>query len=149
MEAQAEEQRRAREAQEAVGKANAAYQAGQMFFQLTANLSEVEAHDSLFSSSTRTRRLNAGDTLGQIEKLGWHLEHVGYVFVQTSVVVGPEMMTQGGEMRTQGYVEGATFSAAAAATDQLSCVHAVELSRFDQGSLVVGTAASSLTQFAT
>lgn len=30
-----------------------------------------------------TRRFNAVDTLGQIEEMGWHLVHVGYVFVGT------------------------------------------------------------------
>src|ERR1700722_9698861 len=86
--AQAQREAQARYLASPVGKAEAAYQAGQMFFQLTTNISQIEGRSSDFnySQSTQTRRFNATDTLGQIEEMGWHLEHVGYVFVETGEV---------------------------------------------------------------
>jgi hypothetical protein len=111
-----EEERRAKEKRAAhakylaspVGKAEAAYQAGQMFFQLTTNISQVDGQSSdwNYSQSTRTRRFNATDTLGQVEEMGWHLEHVGYVFVETGEVARTKALSSGSVTRTQGYVEG-------------------------------------------
>ena len=91
-----------------LGRAEAAYKAGQMFFQLTTNISQVDgqASDWNYSQSTQTRRFNATDTLGQIEEMGWHLEHVGYVFVETGEVARAKAMSSGSVTRTQGYVEG-------------------------------------------
>jgi hypothetical protein len=79
-----------------------------MFFQLTINISEIEGRSSDWgaSQSTQVRRFNAVDTLGQIEELGWHLEHVGYVFVETGEVARSKVLSSGSVARTQGYVEG-------------------------------------------
>jgi hypothetical protein len=106
--AKAEQEARARYLASPVGKAEAAYRAGQMFFQLTINISEIEgrASDWDYSQSTRIRRFNAVDTLGQIEEMGWHLEHVGYIFVETGEVARSKVMSSGLVTRTQGYVEG-------------------------------------------
>jgi hypothetical protein len=90
------------------GKAEAAYEAGQMFFQLTSNISEIEGRSSdwNYSQSTRTKQFNAVDTLGQIEETGWRLEHVGYVFVETGEIARSKTLSSGSVSRTQGYVEG-------------------------------------------
>jgi len=90
------------------GKAETAYQDGQMFFQFTANITQIEGRSSDWnlSQSTRTRQFSATDTLGQIEEIGWQLEHVGYVFVETGEVARAKAMTSGSVTRTQGYVEG-------------------------------------------
>lgn len=42
----------------------------------------------------------------QIEEMGWHLEHVGYVFVETGEVARAKALSAGSVSRTQGYVEG-------------------------------------------
>jgi len=106
--AQAEQQARAKYLASPVGKAEAAYKAGQMFFQLTTNISQIEGRSSdwNYGQSTQTKRLNATDTLGQIEEMGWHLEHVGYVFVETGEVARAKALSSGSVTRTQGYVEG-------------------------------------------
>ena len=106
--AKAEQEARAKYLASPVGKAETAYQAGQMFFQLTINISEIEGRSSDwgYSQSTQIRRLNAVDTLGQIEELGWHLEHAGYVFVETGEVARGKALSSGSVTRTQGYVEG-------------------------------------------
>jgi hypothetical protein len=44
--------------------------------------------------------------LGQIEELGWHLEHVGYVFVETGAVDRNKAFSGGTVTRTNGYVQG-------------------------------------------
>jgi hypothetical protein len=106
--AKAEQEARAKYLASPVGKAEAAYEAGQMFFQLTINISAIEGRSSdwNYSQSTRTRRFNAVDTLGQIEEMGWHLEHVGYVFVETGEIARSKALSSGSVTRTQGYVEG-------------------------------------------
>ena len=38
--------------------------------------------------------------------MGWHLEHVGYVFVETGEVARAKALSSGSVSRTQGYVEG-------------------------------------------
>ncbi|MGH3401496.1 MAG: hypothetical protein ACRDRJ_03105 [Streptosporangiaceae bacterium] len=111
-----QEERRIKAEQEAqakylaspLGQAETAYEAGQMFFQLTMNISEIKGRstDWTSSQSTETRRFNATDTLGQIEEVGWHLQHVGYVFVETGEVARSKMTSSGSVSRTQGYVEG-------------------------------------------
>jgi hypothetical protein len=40
------------------------------------------------------------------EEMGWHLEHVGYVFVGTGEVARSKVMSSGSVTRMQGYVEG-------------------------------------------
>lgn len=102
-----------------VGQAETALQSGQMFFQFIAPVSTVsgKATDvglgflalgvpSFPSASTTTRRFDSTDVLGQIEELGWRLEHVGYVFVETGEVSRGKVMSSGGVSRTNGYVEG-------------------------------------------
>src|SRR5487761_1506718 len=69
-----------------VGQADTARQRGDRFFQVSLRESEVRgtSTDWTFSQSTTTTKVHgATDVLGQIEELGWHLEHVGYVFVET------------------------------------------------------------------
>jgi hypothetical protein len=106
--AKADREARAKYLASPVGEAEAAYHAGQAFFQLTINISQIEGQSSdwNYSQSTRTRRFNATDTLGQIEEIGWHLEHVGYVFVETGEVARAKALSAGSVSRTQGYVEG-------------------------------------------
>lgn len=102
-----------------VGQAETALQNGQTFFQFTAPVSKVsgKATDaglallalgapSFPSASTTTRRFDSTDVLGQIEELGWRLEHVGYVFVETGEISRGKVLSSGDVSRTDGYVEG-------------------------------------------
>ena len=106
--ARAEQEARAKYLASPVGKAETAYNAGRRFFQIEMNVSEIEgkASDWNYGQSTRTRRFNASDTLGQIEEIGWHLEHFAAVFVETGEVARSKVMSSGSVTRTQGYVEG-------------------------------------------
>ena len=93
------------------GQAETAYKDGQAFFQFVTPISKIEGKSSDWYSwgnmqSTSTRRFHATDILGQIEELGWHLQHVGYVFVETGELSRSKVMPSGAVSRTQGYVEG-------------------------------------------
>jgi len=117
---QAAQERAAREAEEReakareaylaspVGQAETAYEAGRSFFQFVTPISKIEgkASDWYYGQSTTTSRFHATDVLGQIEELGWHLENVGYVFVETGEVSRNKVMSSGAVTRTEGYVEG-------------------------------------------
>ena len=102
------EQARAKYLASPIGQAETAYQAAQAFFQLTVNISEIQgsASDWNYSQTTQTRHFSSSDLLGQIEEMGWHLEHVGYVFVETGEIARAKVMSSGSVTRTQGYVEG-------------------------------------------
>jgi hypothetical protein len=91
-------------------RARAAYEAGDTFFQLRVDVSRVEGYSSDWNlggrQRTQTTRNDAADLLGQVEAEGWHLEHTGYVFVETGEVSRSKMMSHGSVSRTNGYVEG-------------------------------------------
>lgn len=92
-----------------IGQADTARQRGDRFFQISLTESEVEGRSSdwTFSQSiTVTTVHGATDVLGQIEELGWHLEHVGYVFVETGAVDRNKAFSGGTVTRTDGYVQG-------------------------------------------
>lgn len=92
-----------------VGQADTARQRGDRFFQVSLRESEVRgtSTDWTFSQSTTTTKVHgATDVLGQIEELGWHLEHVGYVFVETGAVDRNKAFSGGAVSRTDGYVQG-------------------------------------------
>jgi hypothetical protein len=107
---QAKEEKEARDKYLAspVGQAEAAYKTRQTFFQATIDISKVSGKASEYWGwdSTHTKHFDAVDTLGQIEELGWHLEHVGYVFVQTGEVSRDKLMSSGQITKMNGYVEG-------------------------------------------
>ena len=92
-----------------VGEAETARQRGAKFFQISLKESEIKGKSSdwNYSQSTTTKKVNgATDVLGQIEELGWHLEHVGYVFVETGAVDRNKAFSGGTVTRTDGYVQG-------------------------------------------
>jgi len=66
-----------------VGAATAAKEAGQAFFEVQL---EVARHTGTAGFGTTTGEhttASSAATLEEIEKLGWHLEHVGYYFMIT------------------------------------------------------------------
>ena len=91
-----------------VGRATAARAAGSTFFQIEMDVSQLTGATSFFGSSdnTITHTSGASDVLGQIESVGWHLEHVGYVFVETGATSTDRMFLSGQGTVTQGSVVG-------------------------------------------
>ncbi|MFD6175872.1 MULTISPECIES: hypothetical protein [unclassified Isoptericola] len=104
--ARAEEQRRAEFAASPLGRATTAYQRGDAFFQFTATVSALTGQSSGFGSSDNTVSEYSGgvEVLGPIEALGWSLEHVSHVFVQTGSTSTARVMSTGEGTVTRGLV---------------------------------------------
>ena len=62
-----------------LGEALAAHERGHAFFELRAFTSEV---NEPVPASTPAREFNRTDLLGQIEEIGWRLEHASWVWLQ-------------------------------------------------------------------
>lgn len=106
----AQEQAKAEAAywQSPVGQAAQAKQRGDRFFQTEIETSTLSGYASFASSdSSRTERQSgAGDLLGQIEALGWRLEHASWVFIETGMSSRDRMFSTGEQTMTSGRVEG-------------------------------------------
>jgi hypothetical protein len=83
--ARAAEEQRQRDAFLAtpVGAATAAKQAGQAFFEIQLEVGRHTGSAGFGSAEGRRSTASSAATLGEIEKLGWHLEHAGYYFMIT------------------------------------------------------------------
>lgn len=111
-----EERARVREAERAeeayrsgpLGLAEAAYQNGDQFFQVEMEVSSLAGSHSSFGSSENSmiQATSSAVTLGQIEAIGWHLEHAGYVFVETGSTSTNRVLATGQGVVTKGHVAG-------------------------------------------
>lgn len=105
-----------------VGRAALAKQRGDRFFQLELQTTELAGHSSDFwvSDVSKTRRTNgATDILGQIEELGWRLEHAGWVFIETGTSSRDKVLSSGERTTTSGRVEGVYLFRSVADQDAL------------------------------
>jgi hypothetical protein len=91
-----------------LGRATAAAQRNDRFFQLELEVSALTGFASSFGSSTNVVKHSGGatDLLGQIEEVGWRLEHVGYVFIETGATSTNRMLSTGQGTVTRGNVTG-------------------------------------------
>jgi hypothetical protein len=91
-----------------VGIATAALAAGNEFLQIELEVSELTGPSSFFGSSSNQVRHTgtATDLLGRIEAVGWHLEHVGYVFIETGSTSTNRVLGSGEGVVTRGNVTG-------------------------------------------
>ena len=91
-----------------VGRARAATQRGDRFFQVELEVSALTGVDSMFGSSDNeiTRREQQPDLLGRIEDEGWHLEHASFVFVETGSTSTDRMVFSGQGTVTRGVLTG-------------------------------------------
>ncbi|HEY2642460.1 MAG TPA: hypothetical protein VGI56_01790 [Galbitalea sp.] len=117
-EAEAERARQVQAAQDAraaaefaaspLGRATTAHQSNDKFFQLELAVSELRGGTSFFGSSSNVIQHTgaATDLLGQIEDVGWHLEHVGYVFIETGATSTNRVLSTGQGTVTEGNVTG-------------------------------------------
>jgi len=83
--AQAAEEQRRRDAFLAtpVGAATAAKEAGHSFFEIQLEVGRHAGSAGFGSAEGRRTTASSAATLGEIEKLGWHLEQAGYYFMIT------------------------------------------------------------------
>lgn len=106
--AQAEEKKRKRDAFLAtpVGAATAAKEAGQRFFEIQL---EVGAHAGTagFGSADGHRTASSSAAiLGDIENIGWRLEHVGYFYMITSETSSDRIFLSGQATAVSGVTIG-------------------------------------------
>lgn len=108
--ARAEQRAAAQYADSPLGLAEAARDRGDGFFQIEIEISKIGGIGtySAFGSSGNQVKSTGGrpDLLGQIEDLGWRLEHVGYVFVETGSTSSNRMGSTGQGVVTRGTVLG-------------------------------------------
>ena len=112
-----EEQRAAEQAQKEqqeflaspVGQARTAHEAGDMFFQFAAPISETKRTAMAVLGGSKDMKKSEsrhGDVLGEIEKEGWQLEDVGYVFEQTGSVSRDKFASSGQTASVTGNIVG-------------------------------------------
>jgi hypothetical protein len=66
-----------------VGAATLAKEAGRAFFEVQLEVGGHTGSAGFGSADGRRTTSSSADTLGEIEKLGWRLEHAGYYFMIT------------------------------------------------------------------
>jgi hypothetical protein len=79
----AEERQRAQWLASPLGAATAAMEAGQPFFEIQLQVGAHTGSAGFGSTDSRRSVASSAETLGEIEKLGWRLEHAGYYFMVT------------------------------------------------------------------
>lgn len=89
-----------------VGQAEAAAKAGAVFFQTQMDVSRLNGSASFGATSAAVQHVGRPDLLGQIESFGWHLEDVGYVFVETGTTSSNRVMMSGEATAVSGVVLG-------------------------------------------
>ena len=101
-----EERKRAEFLATPVGAATAARDAGQEFFEIQL---EVGAHSGTASFGSaqgqRTTSSSAG-ILGDIEQVGWRLEHAGYFYMLTGETSTKKVLVSGDETVVSGVTVG-------------------------------------------
>jgi hypothetical protein len=103
----AEEQRR-RDAFLAtpVGAATAAREAGQPFFEIQLEVAGHAGSAAFGSTDGRRTTSSSAATLGEIEKLGWRLEHAGYYFMITRETSTDRVFVSGQATAVSGVTVG-------------------------------------------
>ncbi|MBO1756345.1 hypothetical protein [Allobranchiibius sp. CTAmp26] len=107
------QQREEQQAQQAylrtpVGQAVAAKERGDRFFEVQLDAAQLKGAASAFGSSDNKvhRNGSAPDVLGQIEEIGWRLEHVSHAFIETGATTTNRVLGTGQGMVTRGVVTG-------------------------------------------
>ena len=109
---QQEARRQARARQEwaasPLGQATTAMEAGQVFFeiQLEVGRAEGQAMWGTRDYASSEQITSSAELLGEIERLGWCLEHVGYVFRMTGQSSTERMFVSGEESAVSGVTLG-------------------------------------------
>jgi multidrug efflux pump subunit AcrA (membrane-fusion protein) len=117
--AQQEEERRRRAAFLAtpVGAATAAKEAGQTFFETQLEVGTHSGRAGFGSADGERTTTSSAVTLGEIEQLGWHLEHVGYYFMITGQTSTDRVFVTGEATAVSGVTFGVYLFRNTALTD--------------------------------
>jgi len=89
-----------------VGAATAAKEAGQPFFEVQLEVGSHTGSAGFGSATGRRTMSSSAATLGEIEKLGWRLEHAGYYFMITGETSTGRAFVSGEETAVSGVTVG-------------------------------------------
>lgn len=106
--ARVEEEQRKRDAflSTPVGAATAAKEAGQPFFEIQLEVGAHRGSAGFGSAEGRRSTSSSAGTLGEIEKLGWRLEHAGYYFMITGETSTGRVLVSGEATAVSGVTVG-------------------------------------------
>jgi len=89
-----------------VGAATAAKEQGQAFFEVQLEVAGHVGSAGFGSAEGRRSMSSSAAILGQIEKLGWRLEHTGYYFMITGETSTQRMFVSGEATAVSGVTIG-------------------------------------------
>lgn len=89
-----------------VGAATAAKEAGQTFFEFQLEVGGHTGSAGFGSADGRRTTSSSAVTLGEIEKLGWRLEHAGYYFMITGETSTARVLVSGDATAISGVTVG-------------------------------------------
>lgn len=89
-----------------VGAATAAKEAGQTFFEVQLEVGRHTGSASFGVADGQHTTASSAVTLGEIEKLGWRLEHVGYYFMVTGETSTSRVLVSGEATSVSGATVG-------------------------------------------
>jgi hypothetical protein len=106
--AHAAEEKRKRDAFLAtpVGAATAAKEAGQQFFEIQLQVGSHLGSSGFGSTDGQRSTSSSAAILGEIESVGWRLEHVGYFYMITSETSSDRMFLTGQATAVSGVTIG-------------------------------------------
>jgi hypothetical protein len=89
-----------------VGAATVAMEAGQPFFEIQLEVGSHTGSAGFGSTDGRRSTASSAVTLGEIEKLGWRLEHAGYYFMITGETSTARVFVSGEATAISGVTVG-------------------------------------------
>ena len=89
-----------------VGAATAAKEAGQAFFEIQLEVGAQAGSAGFGSTEGRRTMSSSATTLGEIEKLGWRLEHASYYFMITGETSTNRVFVSGQATAVSGLTTG-------------------------------------------
>jgi hypothetical protein len=104
--AAAEERQRAALLATPIGAATAALDAGQEFFEVQLEVGTHTGTASFGSAQGQRTTSSSAGILGEIEKLGWRLEHASYLYVMTGETSTKKVLVSGDETIISGTTVG-------------------------------------------
>jgi hypothetical protein len=89
-----------------LGAATAAMEAGQAFFEIQLQVGAHTGSAGFGTTDSRRSVASSAETLGEIEKLGWRLEHAGYYFMVTGETSTARVFVSGEATAISGVTVG-------------------------------------------
>lgn len=89
-----------------VGAATAARDAGEQFFEIQLEVGSHTGTASFGSAQGQRSTSSSAAVLGEIEQVGWRLEHAGYYYMVTGETSTKKVMVTGDETVVSGVTVG-------------------------------------------